>query len=420
MINFSLGVGVPRGRGALRRRRGRARLAAPARRGLGARRLRAPGAGEPRPLRRCSRPWRELRARVDDVLDRAGGRPGHVFNVGHGLVPQTPVDNVRRLVEHVRERTSRERPAADRRARHGLRRPGVAGRDPGYLADIRRGRPDAARGARGDHGELPRDRRPLAAPRGRRAAGRRARHELGDGYRCYLGMRHWAPWIEDVVGEMVEDGVTHAVGLVLAPHFSALSVARYQQKVADGLELHRGRIEFEHVPSYHDAPGLVEAFAARRARARALAGGRARPRPRRLQRAQPARAGARRRATRTTSSASRPRASSPSGRMSRRALVVELPVGRPHARAVGGARSRRAPRGARRARRARRRLGPGRVRLRPRRAPVRRRRPGARDRERAGGAARAPAGAERRPAVRRALADVVAHGRRPGWKGRAA
>ena len=51
-------------------------------------------------------PWRELRPRIDDVLDRAAGRPGHVFNVGHGLVPQTPVDNVRRLVEHVRQRTS--------------------------------------------------------------------------------------------------------------------------------------------------------------------------------------------------------------------------------------------------------------------------------------------------------------------------
>ena len=51
-------------------------------------------------------PWRELRFRIDDVLDRAGGRSGHIFNVGHGLVPQTPVDNVRRLVEHVRERTS--------------------------------------------------------------------------------------------------------------------------------------------------------------------------------------------------------------------------------------------------------------------------------------------------------------------------
>ncbi len=86
---------------------------------------------------------------------------------------------------------------------------------------------------------------------------------LGDEFRCYLGMRHWAPWIEEVVGEMVDDGVTHAVSLVLAPHFSALSVARYQQKVADGLELYRGRIHFEHVASYHDAPGLVEAFAAR-------------------------------------------------------------------------------------------------------------------------------------------------------------
>jgi uroporphyrinogen decarboxylase len=51
-------------------------------------------------------PWRELEFRIDDVLDRAGGRPGHILNVGHGLVPQTPVDNVRRLVEHVRERTS--------------------------------------------------------------------------------------------------------------------------------------------------------------------------------------------------------------------------------------------------------------------------------------------------------------------------
>ena len=51
-------------------------------------------------------PWRELRFRIDDVLDRAGGRAGHVFNVGHGLTPQTPPDNVRRLVEHERERTS--------------------------------------------------------------------------------------------------------------------------------------------------------------------------------------------------------------------------------------------------------------------------------------------------------------------------
>lgn len=38
-----------------------------------------------------------------DVLRRANGRPGHIFNVGHGLLPQTPLDNVLRLVDLVRE-----------------------------------------------------------------------------------------------------------------------------------------------------------------------------------------------------------------------------------------------------------------------------------------------------------------------------
>jgi uroporphyrinogen decarboxylase len=52
-------------------------------------------------------PSRELEARIDDVLERAQGRPGHVFNVGHGLVPATPPEAVRLLVERVRERTSR-------------------------------------------------------------------------------------------------------------------------------------------------------------------------------------------------------------------------------------------------------------------------------------------------------------------------
>ncbi|NOZ72386.1 MAG: uroporphyrinogen decarboxylase, partial [Chloroflexi bacterium] len=44
-------------------------------------------------------PWPELRARIDDVLTRAGGRVGHIFNLGHGILPTTPRDNVRRLVD---------------------------------------------------------------------------------------------------------------------------------------------------------------------------------------------------------------------------------------------------------------------------------------------------------------------------------
>jgi uroporphyrinogen decarboxylase len=51
-------------------------------------------------------PWRELRYQIDDLLDRAAGRPGHIFNLGHGVLPETPVDNVRRLVEYVHERTA--------------------------------------------------------------------------------------------------------------------------------------------------------------------------------------------------------------------------------------------------------------------------------------------------------------------------
>ena len=50
-------------------------------------------------------PWPEVERRIDDVLRRAGGRPGHVFNLGHGILPGTPVDTVRRVVEHVRART---------------------------------------------------------------------------------------------------------------------------------------------------------------------------------------------------------------------------------------------------------------------------------------------------------------------------
>lgn len=44
-----------------------------------------------------------LRKRVREVLDQAAGRPGHIFNLGHGIVPGTPVENVQRVVEYVRE-----------------------------------------------------------------------------------------------------------------------------------------------------------------------------------------------------------------------------------------------------------------------------------------------------------------------------
>jgi uroporphyrinogen decarboxylase len=44
-----------------------------------------------------------LERRVRQVMDAAGGRAGHIFNLGHGIVPGTPVENVQRVVQIVRD-----------------------------------------------------------------------------------------------------------------------------------------------------------------------------------------------------------------------------------------------------------------------------------------------------------------------------
>jgi len=51
----------------------------------------------------------EIRKRVQAILDRAGGRPGHIFNLGHGVLPQTPVEHAHVLVDAVHELSSRGR-----------------------------------------------------------------------------------------------------------------------------------------------------------------------------------------------------------------------------------------------------------------------------------------------------------------------
>ncbi len=51
--------------------------------------------------------WKELRSRAEDILRRAAGRPGHIFNLGHGILPETPVDNVKALAKFVQEHSTR-------------------------------------------------------------------------------------------------------------------------------------------------------------------------------------------------------------------------------------------------------------------------------------------------------------------------
>jgi uroporphyrinogen decarboxylase len=52
--------------------------------------------------------WKEIQPRAEDILRRAAGRPGHIFNLGHGILPETPVENVKRLCEFVQQHSAKK------------------------------------------------------------------------------------------------------------------------------------------------------------------------------------------------------------------------------------------------------------------------------------------------------------------------
>lgn len=135
---------------------------------------------------------------------------------------------------------------------------------PGYLADIRSGRPTTPAVLE----EITNNYRQIGGKSPLLELTRQQMHAIvahfdPAQFRFYIGMRHWSPWIEETVREMIEDGITRAVSVVMAPHYSQLSIAKYQEKIATGLEMYRGQIEFRHVESYHTAPALIQALANR-------------------------------------------------------------------------------------------------------------------------------------------------------------
>ena len=73
----------------------------------------------------------------------------------------------------------------------------------------------------------------------------------GDPYRVYVGMKHWHPFIGDVLPRVVEDGVGDLTAVALAPHFSRISIGGYRQAVDRALADHSQPPRLEFVESWH-------------------------------------------------------------------------------------------------------------------------------------------------------------------------
>jgi ferrochelatase len=136
--------------------------------------------------------------------------------------------------------------------------PSTAEDVPAYLADIREGRPVSQEAVE----EL--------AERYRRIGGRSPLDEITEAQRAalerelrlpvYVGMKHWRPRIAEAVEAAVSGGAETFVGLVLAPHYSRLSIAGYRERMEQAVQ---GRAELVFIESWHDHEPFLDVLASR-------------------------------------------------------------------------------------------------------------------------------------------------------------
>ncbi len=82
-----------------------------------------------------------------------------------------------------------------------------------------------------------------------------------EGFVVAMGQKHAAPFIEDGVASLADAGVRRLVGIVLAPHYSALSVGRYHERAAEAGRAHG--IGYTGVERWHTHPVLIDLLAER-------------------------------------------------------------------------------------------------------------------------------------------------------------
>ena len=91
----------------------------------------------------------------------------------------------------------------------------------------------------------------------------RVAERIGRPVQVFVGYLHAAPFIAEAVEQMVASGCRRAVGLVLAPQYSAASVALYQNAAREALARHPGAPPVTFIDHFHDHPGFVAALARR-------------------------------------------------------------------------------------------------------------------------------------------------------------
>lgn len=78
-------------------------------------------------------------------------------------------------------------------------------------------------------------------------------------YKVYIGLKHIAPFIEDAVENMAKDGITEAVSIVLAPHYSTFSIKSYNERAKE--EAEKNGITLTSVVDWYKEPGYIQFWA---------------------------------------------------------------------------------------------------------------------------------------------------------------
>ena len=317
------------------RRRDRARLARAARRGLGGGRPRPAVQGNLDPAS-CSCPWEAVEREARRRARPRGGRPGHVFNLGHGVLPEPIPDCSTRLVELVASAPRRGGGVNPAVILMAYGSPDRLSDVPAYYADIRGGRPIApehlddlvaryrALGVGESDGAVAAERDHGGDPRGAGGGARAYRSSPG----CATGSRGSRTPSRPALA----DGADLLVGLVLAPHYSSLSIGKYRGSSTTRVG---GRAESRFVERWGPTPGSSTCSPTRvaRHRTRTSSSPRIRCRP-----------GSSTKAIRTATSCSRRPARRRAG--GARRLVVLVPERVADRRALARAGHPRPPRGA--------------------------------------------------------------------------